>query len=314
MHILIYLIIFRGPPIKMRIMRASTSQKMKLTKEKSNFAKINKLSRFKERSKLKLSKHQVKEIKVNISKIKLITLSKILKTRSKLKFREFRSKFSLLCCCKFKLQSSFGTLILVLVKRCQINIDRFINLFIDCIELILHEREWDWEWEWYTSITPLFSWTCLFLKDAYGCFSTHTGCRSMYDLSTWLWRWYWRGYWRGRGTMERGSTCHNVSALVDMCQGETNANTCNQRIQEASTNDHYLQILNQLLILAVTSFEYGFYVQTNANTTVANVYDQYQHHKLSEWLHVFTSPGSTLYCGYLHASPTFQFMNQSAAR
>ena len=81
-----------------------------------------------------------------------------------------------------------------------------------------------------------------------------------------------------------------------------------------SDNDHYLQILYQLFIVAIAAFENGFDVQANANTTVANVDGQYQHHKLSKWLHVFTSSGSTLYCGYLHASPTFQFMNKSAAR
>ena len=102
--------------------------------------------------------------------------------------------------------------------------------------------------------------------------------------------------------------------VVLECQCKTNADTCNQRVQEASTNDHYLQILYQLFIVAIAAFENGFDVQANANTTVANVDGQYQHHKLSKWLHVFTSSGSTLYCGYLHASPTFQFMNQSAAR
>ena len=95
----------------------------------------------------------------------MVKLLKTIKIKE-IKFSKIRSKISLLCCCKFTFILHFDTLILVLVKMCQISINRFIDLFIDSIELILHEREWDWEWdrEWYSGVGPLFSWTSLFLK------------------------------------------------------------------------------------------------------------------------------------------------------
>ena len=329
MHIkLINLNIFRGPPVKMRILCTSTSQKLKIYNTKLLKSQSMKMSRYKERIKFKLSSRLKFRSRLEFrSRFKFMSRLEFMsrcKFKSRLKFifksvlkymNKFKSKLKFMIKLRSMYKISSNKILMLQIflsatehflKEAGIHVSWFY-FFINRIQLWLELREWA-----LRLCSDCLLDVCFGLDGCLGLVICFLACCSKIAIhdhlllsSSWCiitplgewWDWWGRGSWYG----EWKEIWVSYSTLANMCQQIACADTHDEGSKDVGDNDDNLKIDSNIVMTeeteAFVDTLHCFKTHCNASTTADHMY----HHKYTAELlkivhgEMLATQGSTLY-------------------